>query len=480
MNRTFRWASCLAATALLAPLALAAEPASDTAALEARIRALEEKLATQEDAQKAGAKEEQASSADGISIPADEPDVDYAALDSGGMVPGKGAKIYKGKDGEVWISAYAVFRALNQQPSDQTAYDHLGAPIAVDPRLDFNLHRVMIHFKGWLYDERFRYSITNWTVNDTEQVRIVGHLNYVFDKTFILSAGVNGLPGTRTLNNSHPYWLGHDRVMADEFFRPGFTSGIWAAGELPGTLNYRVMVGNNLSQLGVPTKKMTRDLATSATFFIQPTTGEFGPLGGFGDFEYHEELATRFGISMTNHREDRASQPDESMPDATQIVLADSRYLFEANALAPGLTIQKALYRMAAMDAGMKYKGIFIGTEVYRRELSEFLPTDLSAVPVPVKDIVDTGYYVQTAFFPIPKKWEIYLSTSQIWGDEDAGYGDSNEYILGTNWYWSGNRNQRVNFQVIDVNKAPVRSLFGYYGAGLNGQIYSAEVSMMF
>jgi hypothetical protein len=31
---------------------------------------------------------------------------------------------------------------------------------------------------------------------------------------------------------SHPYWLGHDRVMADEFFRPFFGYGVYANGEL--------------------------------------------------------------------------------------------------------------------------------------------------------------------------------------------------------------------------------------------------------
>lgn len=467
----------LAALCLLPALALA-ESDTDTAALEARVRALEAKLAAQDVATKKGDTDTVAN--DRIGTPADEPNVDYEAMDSGGMVPGKGAKLYRGETGEIWLGAYALFRAIDQLPSEQSANDHLGRPINVDPRLDMNLHRAMIHLKGWLYDERFRFQLTTWTVNATEQVRLIGSLGYVFDETFTLSGGINSIPGTRSTNNSHPYWLGHDRVMADEYFRPGFTAGIWANGLLFDEINYRVMLGNNISQLGVAASELTRNLAVGGSFWIQPTTGEFGPQGGFGDFEFHEEVATRFGISMTDSREDRASQPDQSTPDATQIVLGDSRYLFEADAITPGLTVQKALYQMVAVDAGFKYQGFFVAAEAYQRKLSEFLPASGSTAVSPVDKIVDTGYYVQTAFFPIPKKLEVYLSTSQIWADEDAGYSDSNEYIIGTNWYWSGTRNQRLNFQVIDVHHSPVRSSFGYYGAGLDGVTLSLDVSMMF
>ncbi len=40
-------------------------------------------------------------------------------------------------------------------------------------------------------------------------------------------------------------------MIADEFFRGSYTSGLWAWGKITDTLKYRVMIGNNLSQLGV-------------------------------------------------------------------------------------------------------------------------------------------------------------------------------------------------------------------------------------
>ncbi|MGE6761484.1 hypothetical protein ACQKGO_25935 [Corallococcus interemptor] len=56
-------------------------------------------------------------------------------------------------------------------------------------------------------------------------------------------------------------------------------------------------------------------------------------MSGFSsaDFEEHEKVATRFGISAAHAREDRASQLGAS-PNATQIRLSDGLLAFE-----PGL-----------------------------------------------------------------------------------------------------------------------------------------------
>ena len=42
-----------------------------------------------------------------------------------------------------------------------------------------------------------------------------------------------------------------NRTIGDEFFRPSYTTGVWAKGQIVDSLVYYVMLGNNLSQLGV-------------------------------------------------------------------------------------------------------------------------------------------------------------------------------------------------------------------------------------
>jgi len=40
---------------------------------------------------------------------------------------------------------------------------------------------------------------------------------------------------------------------------------------------------------------------------------------------------------------------------------------------------------------------------------------------------------VQGAFYPVPKKLEVYGATSQVFGDKDVGFGNSNEVLGGVN-----------------------------------------------
>ena len=102
---------------------------------------------------------------------------------------------------------------------------------------------------------------------------------------------------------------------------------------------YTAALTNNLSQLGVVSSNDTRDMGVSASWWYMPTTGEFGPRGGFGDMEHHERAATRFGMSAGHSRESRYSQLNQP-PNATQIRLSDGVFPFEAGALADTVTVK--------------------------------------------------------------------------------------------------------------------------------------------
>jgi hypothetical protein len=392
----------------------------------------------------------------------------------GEFSPGDGFLVGRSSAGELSISAYALVRYVNQLPADQTFTDHLGNEHVIDPRQDIFPHRAMVFFKGWLGNPKLIYNILLWTVNTTDQDGVFGTVGYQFSRKFSLYGGINGTPGTRSLQGSHPYWLGHDRVMADEFFRPYFTFGIWAQGEVAPGFWYNAMVGNNNSALGISAAQLDRKLSSGASVWWMPTTHEFGPRGGYGDWEWHEEVATRFGVSTARSPEDRYSSGDAA--GNTTLKLADSLNLFDTGSLAPGVTVEEADYRILSFDAGMKYRGIFLQTEIYTRWLDTFVADG----PLPVTSIVDRGFYVQGAFFPMPKKLEVYGATSQIFGDKDAGFDNSSEYLAGLNFYPADTRNHRLNLQVMDVNNSPVGSTFGYYVGGQNGTTISTAFSVFF
>jgi hypothetical protein len=263
--------------------------------------------------------------------------------------------------------------------------------------------------------------------------------------------------------------------MADEFFRPYFGNGFWAVGEILPGLWYDAMVSNTSSGLGIKASQLDRKPTLGGSLWWMPTTHEFGPRGGYGDWDWHESLATRVGISTS-------MSPEQSFRDSansagnTTLKLADSVNLFETGALAPGVTVDEADYQVVSVDAGLKYKGMFLQAEYYWRTLDNFQADGY----LPVNEIRDNGFYVQAAFFPIKQKLEVYGVTSQIYGDKDAGFGNSSEYILGANWYPWPTRNHRLNVQLMDINRSPVSSTFGYYVGGQDGWTLATAFSIFF
>jgi hypothetical protein len=385
--------------------------------------------------------------------------------------PGRGFTVGRGEYGELNLSGYMVARFLDQMPGTQSATDHLGRQLQVTPRKDFQFHRVMLFSQGWLFSPKFLYSTFLWTVQDTNQVAVGGALYYKFGDYMTLGLGWNAYPGTQSLQGSHPYWESYDRVMADEFFRPYFSQGVFAQGNLLPRLQYRWMIGNNNSNLDVPAVRLDRDLSGGFALTWLPTTGEFGPRGAFGDYEEHQDVATRFNLAYTYSPEDRQSLPGTPAGNTT-LRLSDSLNVFDTGALAPGVTVGRVHYHMASAAAGMKYRGLWIQGEGYGRLLDHFVADG----KLPVSEVKDSGFYLQAAYMVMPKRLEFYGGTSYIFGQ----FGNSKEFIFGNNYYPWDTRNIRLNTQLISVDHSPVSSTFGFYQGQLKGPILSIGVAAFY
>ena len=97
------------------------------------------------------------------------------------------------------------------------------------------------------------------------------------------------------------------------------------------------MIANNLSTLGVSAAQMDNTFDTQS-YMLQwlPTTGEFGLWGTFGDFDYHEKLATRLAIHYTSSTEDKQSQPGTDGIENSQIRLTDGSQIFTPDLFGDG------------------------------------------------------------------------------------------------------------------------------------------------
>lgn len=391
---------------------------------------------------------------------------------------GRGFKLANTPKGDLNFSAWAYIRYLNQQALDDTYTDSFGRTRELDLRTDIQLNKVNLYFKGWVYDPDFRYSLYVWTANTSQgeaaQVVVAGSLNYTFNDHVTLGGGIGALPGTRSLRGSFPYWNKVDtRPMADEFFRPSYTTGVWVGGKITESLAYKAMVGNNLSQLGVSAIELDAGLNTySGAIWWMPTTGEFGPNAGYGDFEMHERVATLFGVNATYSREDRQSQPGTDDIQNTQIRLSDGNLLFEPGAFDTPGRVNKATYQMVSIDAGMKYQGFALEGEYFFRLVDDF---DTEGV-VPENSLVDHGVQLQPSMMLIPQTLQAYLAGSYIFGE----YGEPWDAAIGINWYPFKTRLLRWNTELLYLRDSPVGYSSVPFLVGGNGPVFYTNLELFF
>ncbi|HET9325811.1 MAG TPA: hypothetical protein VFQ05_03485 [Candidatus Eisenbacteria bacterium] len=395
----------------------------------------------------------------------------YANMTAGEFTPAQGFDIIRTRRGSLNISAYGLFRYLGQFPANQTFTDHLGRTRLVTTKNDINWHRTFVWVTGFLGDPKFLYNISIWSLASTEQTLLFGNLQYRWSKPLVFGVGLGPNNTNRSLQGSWPFWAGSDRQMTEEALRGGFSSAAWVSGQPINRMWYKVSINRSLSQLGITAAQDNRDFAYSGSVVWMPTTGEFGPRGGLGDLEYHEDLATRFGASACTAREGRYA-PNDQAPRHSQIRMSDGVNPFETGALADTVTVEKLTYQNLSLDAGFKYRGFSFQGEYTMRKLSDFSATS----PVPVSSLFDHGFFMQAMHMVVPKRLGVYAATSYIM-DDFKRY--PWEVAAGASYYPFGSRSWRLNLHLIHVEKSPAGSSFGYYVPGQTGNIISIGTDIL-
>jgi hypothetical protein len=146
-----------------------------------RIKALEEQLNVDSDKTEPVIAESEAPPAK----PAVEGDRDQPSDFWSRYEPGKGFVLARTDQGELNWSVFSYVRYLNQKALEDTYTDSFGRTSRIDKRNDFQFQKVTMNFKGWLFDEKFRYLWYIWTSNtsqgDPAQVVVAGNLGYRFN-----------------------------------------------------------------------------------------------------------------------------------------------------------------------------------------------------------------------------------------------------------------------------------------------------------
>ena len=393
-------------------------------------------------------------------------------------VPNVGFLLVDTDKGQVYFRLFSYGRYLNQRNLDEEYVDAFGNTKTIQRRQDVQLQKFFAPFSGWFLTPKMRYYLYVWSSNasqgDPAQVVGAGNLTWGFNRHVNVGVGITSLPTVRSTEGQFPYWLGvDDRLIADEFFRGSYTSGVWVKGELHTTLKYNVMFANNLSTLGVSAAQIDNKFDTQS-YSVQwlPTTGEFGLWGTFGDYDDHQQVATRIGFHWSHSREEKQSQPGTEGIENSQIRLTDGSVIFTPDLFGPGITINELDWRMSSLDAGVKYKGLSLEGEYYWRWLSNYTGLNTGGIP----DISDNGYQLQASAMVVPKALQLYFGTSQIFGN----HGDPWEVRGGANWYPMKERGIRVNGEWMYVDGSPVGYTAYPYAVGSKGPVFHLNLEMNF
>ena len=366
-------------------------------------------------------------------------------------------------------------RYLNTQSSDEEFTDHLGVVREVHTRNDITVNRAMFILGGYIFDRRLRYSFTVWTSAGAASIVVASNIGWRFNQALAVTAGYTGVPGSRSLVNTFPFFAAIDRSMADNFFRPGFTQGVWANGEPVTGLNYLVFVGNGLNTLNISASKIDTHLLFSSSVWWEPL-GPYGEPGKsrnmYDDYFASGKVRMRLGTAFTRSREDRFSNLDQSSPENTSLYNSDGVLTFSTGAFAPGVTVDIATYRMWAADAGIKWKGLAVNGQYFVRWLNDFEADG----PLPLASTSDHGLELTAGHFVVPKTLMLYGRASMVFGE----FGDSDEYGGGAKWYFLPTERLWLTAELMRVNKAPYSGAFTPYTAGMNGWVPMIQTVLAF
>jgi hypothetical protein len=206
----------------------------------------------------------------------------------------------------------------------------------VNKRHDIQLTHDVFYFSGFVYNPALDFNVLVFFSSAALVATAAGYVGYRFHPAFALRAGYFSFPSTRAMAGTFPFFHGTDRSMAVNFFRPGFTQGIWGEGEVAPGLRYLAMVGNSLNTLDLTATRIDEVFGVSANVWYDHN--QFGLR--WNDYDHHDHPALRLGTAFTfAPEEDRLSEVTKPDPEHNATFLSDGSLLFATGALAPDVTV---------------------------------------------------------------------------------------------------------------------------------------------
>lgn len=334
----------------------------------------------------------------------------------------------------------------------------------------FDIERARLYFRGSALDERLSYFYH--LDGDTDGGHSVDFFDYWWAWTFSDSFHLQF--GKRKVTASRQWLLGArrtrfvDRPMANDFFRPDRTVGLFALGSLGDWGQYEMMVGNGCRTANLPPSITDDQFTYAITHYLEPW-GEFG--SQIVDYNWSREPLARIGHSFI-YSPMTSEELGRPLTETDFIRLADGTQLNHTGALAPGVTVSDVDLYFYGVDLAWKYRGWSVTSELFFRWLGE-LRADGA---LPHQKLYQHGYYVEGGKFLIPRKLDANFRYSQV----DGLYGSRSEYAAGTNWYPLDTFKMKLTFDVTWLDGSPLQNTTSDILVGDDGVLFRSQIQAEF
>lgn len=371
---------------------------------------------------------------------------------------------------ELKVSGWIQLRHHGFARNVDTWTDNAGVTRPVRNRNAFDIERGRFVFSGYAVDERMTYFLH--LDGDTDGGHAVDFFDYwwawKFSDLLQVQVGKRKAPGIRQWLLGARRTRFVDRPMANEFFRPDRTVGLFAVGKIGDHAHYEAMVGNGYFSSNTPNSSSDDKLTFAATNYFDPF-GDFG--GQIVDFACSAEPLVRFGHSFiySPQTSDNTGAP---LDEADFIRLSDGTRLAELSALAPGVTVLGFDVLLYGVDAAIKWHGFSMNSEVFFQWIENIQGDGV----LPVDSLFRSGFYVEGGYFLIAKTLDVNVRYSQVSGE----YGDASEYAAGVNWYPLAKPQLKISFDVTALDGSPVQNTTTDTLAGDDGVLFRTQFQAEF
>lgn len=371
---------------------------------------------------------------------------------------------------ELAVNGWIQFRHHGFARDVDSWTDNAGVTRPVRNRNAFDIERARLVFSGSAVDERLTYFLQ--LDGDTDGADTVDFFDYWWGwqltDTFQLQFGKRKVPGSRQwlLGARRTRFI--DRPMANDFFRPDRTVGVFGVGTLGDDSHYEVMVGNGYRTANLPNAVTDDRLTFAVTHYCDPRGG-FG--GKLVDFDGSADPLLRIGHSFvySPQTSDAAGMPLE---ETDFLRLSDGTRLTQTGALAGGVTASEYDVLLYGVDAAVKWRGWSVNAEAFCRWI-ENIAAD---APLPRNSLEQYGYYVEGGCFLIPQSLDVNVRYSQVSGE----FGTGSESAAGVNWYPLARPQLKISFDVTSLDGSPLRNTTSDILAGDDGMLFRTQLQAEF